>query len=568
MSAALLLHLPLAAQDFRNGFVSLQMTDNTVWCATNNCLTALGGTMAEIKSGSDGTLYGLTSASALYTFTVAAGWVEAPSALQTAGGKSLTHISVGMASAVLALSSAASPANNVFVLNSGGTGWTALSRRLSVAEIGSDGSIWGIDSSGYVWCYINGVWSDPAGAGEVNNVAVSAAQNAIGVSSSGGLMQWNGSAFAAFSPAPNFIPSQAKDAVAMVGDSFVAALDASGGIHVLVNTAPTQPQAIAVGTVTCVFSNGYVCTATVPSVAGIQIGDNISIAGNILGGGSLTVYSTTACSPAPCVEYYGANSGGPYSGGTLTDNTAGSAGSNWGKWSAIQGTASALTGGGAYTFALSGGGTYHLNLTIPTLTVTATSAHGCSGRGGCISETLSAQAYFTNPPGAHGAAGITVSRTEWEPNTIEVTAVEPNPYCDPINHNGGCSPYYDACANCLGGCTGPIGITAQTETAVTLIKWLGTSYNCSTSRQTGLTYCDFGVQDWCTAQTTPPDNSFNGALIKDLLLEPPIQFWTAYAGCIRFAVNGVYGPWECFTPILAETSFATNVPLGNCTHNP
>jgi hypothetical protein len=30
-----LLSMPLTAQDFRDAFPSLQMTDNTVWCATN-----------------------------------------------------------------------------------------------------------------------------------------------------------------------------------------------------------------------------------------------------------------------------------------------------------------------------------------------------------------------------------------------------------------------------------------------------------------------------------------------------------------------------------------------------
>jgi Tectonin domain len=514
--------------------------------------------MGEIKAGYDGTLYGLTSAGDLYTFTVAAGWVEAPSALQTAGGKSLTHISVGNASEVLALSSAASPANNVFVLNSGGTAWTALSRRLSAAEIGSDGSIWGLDSSGYVWCYINGVWSDHAGAGEVSNIAASSAHDAMGVSSSGGLMQWNGSAFAAFSPAPNFTPSQAKDAIAMVGDAFVAALDASGGIHVLINSPPTQPQAVAVGTVTCTYENRYLCTATVPSVAGIQVGDNISIAGNILGGGSLTVYSTTACSPAPCVEYIGANSGGPYSGGTLTDNTAGGVGSNWGKWSTIQGTASALTGGGAYTFALSGSGTYHLNLTIPTLTVTATSSHQCT-RGGCLSETPTAQAYFTDPPGAHGSSGVTVSVTKWEPNTIELIAVEQNPYCDPINHNGGCSPYYDTCANCLGGCSGAIGITTQVEGALTQAYWNGTPVpSCSK-------LCSYSVHNNCTVATTPPDLNMIAVESGNYVGIATYISWINAAVCIRFFAPG---PWACTPALSFINSLNVAMPPYPCTHNP
>jgi hypothetical protein len=404
------------------------MTDNTVWCATNNCLTALGGTMAEIKAGYDGTLYGLTSTGALYTFTVAAGWVEAPSALQTAGGKSLAHISVANASEVMALSSAASPANNVFVLDSGGTAWTELSRRLSVAEIGADGSIWGMDSSNVIWSYVNGVWTDPPG--QLSNLAVSSASEVMGVNSSG-LMQWNGSAFAAFSPAPNFTPSQAADALTMLG-SFVAALDTGGGIHVINNVPPTTPQAISISSIIC-GSAPYFCVVAVPSIAGIQVGDNISIGGNLGGDSSRTVYSTSAspnpCSPAPCVEYLGWRSG-TYPGGTLTDNTAGSAGSNWGKWSTIQGTASALTGGGAYTFALSSGGLYHLNLTIPNLTVTVLGAHNCT-RAGCISETVSAQAYFTNPPGAHGTAGVTVSKTGNEPNTVQAIAVETNPTAIP-----------------------------------------------------------------------------------------------------------------------------------------
>jgi hypothetical protein len=523
-----LLSLPLTAQDFRAAFPSLQMTDNTVWCATNNCLTALGGTMAEIKAGYDGTLYGLTSAGALYTFTVAAGWVEAPSALQTAGGKSLTHISVANASEVMALSSAASPANNVFVLNSGGTAWTALSKWLSVAEIGVDGSIWGMDSSNVIWSYVNGVWTDPPG--QLSSLAVSSAGEVVGVNSSG-LMVWNGSAFASFSPAPNFTPSQAKDAVAMVGN-FIAALDTGGGIHVLNNVPPTQPQTISVTSITCGPSRGpYSCVAGVPSVAGIQVGDNISVDGNILGGGSLTVYSTSAsanpCSPAPCVEYLGANWGGPFTGGTLTDNTAGSAGSNWGKWSTLQGTATGITGAGAYTFVLSGGGTYHLNLTIPTLTVTVVGAHSCT-RGGCLSETVSAQAYFTSPPGAHGTAGVTVSNTEWEPNTVEAIAVEQNPYCDPINHNGGCGPTYEDCVDCVGGCSGIIGITIQVEGALTQAFWSGAPPPaCSPNR-----VCTYAVRNDCTAATTPPDLSMSAVVSGDYRGIATYISWMNAALCI------------------------------------
>jgi hypothetical protein len=128
--------------------------DNTAWCATNNCLTSIGGVMAETKAGIDGTVYGLQASGVLYTYTAAKGWVEAPSALQTAGGLPLMHISVGSSSQVLALNTAAWPGNNVYVINSGGTAWQSLSGTLSFAEVGADGSIWGVQvptSAIYQW---------------------------------------------------------------------------------------------------------------------------------------------------------------------------------------------------------------------------------------------------------------------------------------------------------------------------------------------------------------------------------------------------------------------------------
>ena len=48
--AALLLSLPLFGQRVTLT-PGLALVDNTAWCATNNCLTSLGGSMAEIKAG-------------------------------------------------------------------------------------------------------------------------------------------------------------------------------------------------------------------------------------------------------------------------------------------------------------------------------------------------------------------------------------------------------------------------------------------------------------------------------------------------------------------------------------
>jgi len=62
LAAALLLSLPLFGQTVS---YTLALTDNTTWCATGNCLTALPatpGTLTEIKAGYDGTTYALDAA--------------------------------------------------------------------------------------------------------------------------------------------------------------------------------------------------------------------------------------------------------------------------------------------------------------------------------------------------------------------------------------------------------------------------------------------------------------------------------------------------------------------------
>jgi len=77
----------------------------------------------ETKAGIDGTIYGLNSAHQLFTYTAKAGWVLVPSALQSAGGNPLMHISVGSSSEVLALNT--SPGgSNVYILNSAKTAAT------------------------------------------------------------------------------------------------------------------------------------------------------------------------------------------------------------------------------------------------------------------------------------------------------------------------------------------------------------------------------------------------------------------------------------------------------------
>lgn len=320
-------------------------------------------------------------------------------------------------------------------------------------------------------------------------------------------MQWNGSAFVA-APAPPFTPSQAKDAIAVSGENLLAVLDTSGGIHVLNNVPPTQPQPVPITSVSCVLGgngqeNGDVCTGTVSSIAGIQVGDSVTVADNNVSNGTWTVQGSPAagCSPSPCIQWQGTNFG-TATGGTLTDNTVGNAGSNLGKWSTIQGTASALTGGGALTFALANSATYHLNLTVPALTVMASVSHQCT-RGGCILQTLTAQAYFGGPGGAHGTAGVTSSSSGYEPDNLVAAATEQGAYCDPVfdNHNGGCDLYEETCADCSGGCIVGGPISSKYGFATTGAKWLGVGQDGKTLLG-GAVYCNAG--QYCSSGTTPP----------------------------------------------------------------
>ena len=171
-AALLLLCAPLFGQNSFTWTPTLTLIDSTSYCGTHNCLTPIGGTLAlsEIEAGPDRTVYGLTSANALYTYTQPTGWVLAPTALQSPGGGSITHISVGMASQVLALNNAAAPTANVYVLD---TVWVALagSPNLAVAEISADSGIWGIGNSliynwnGSAWTQVSGTLSNLANAG-------------------------------------------------------------------------------------------------------------------------------------------------------------------------------------------------------------------------------------------------------------------------------------------------------------------------------------------------------------------------------------------------------------------
>jgi hypothetical protein len=190
------LSLPLLGQYTYN--YTLSMADNTPYCAVINCLTSIAGVTAETKVGFDGTIYGLNSGHQLFTYTKAGGWFL-ESSLQTAGGYAINHISVGSTLDVLAINSAPYPNSNVYVLDAAGTGWRVLAGLwLLTAEIGADGTIFGITSGSQDTYWNGGGWITQTGT--LSNIAVSSSGNIWGVNLSGVLSSFNGLAFAALLP--------------------------------------------------------------------------------------------------------------------------------------------------------------------------------------------------------------------------------------------------------------------------------------------------------------------------------------------------------------------------------
>ena len=107
---------------------SVQLVDNTTWCESNNCYTSIGGSENVLSAGYDGTVYANNyvsgSSHVISRWTQSGGWAQAPSGLQTAGGLPLTLLSVASATQIAALTNAAYPTPNVYLLDSAGTGWT------------------------------------------------------------------------------------------------------------------------------------------------------------------------------------------------------------------------------------------------------------------------------------------------------------------------------------------------------------------------------------------------------------------------------------------------------------
>ncbi len=105
------------------------------------------------------------------------------------------------------------------------------------------------------------------------------------------------------------------------------------------------------------------------------------------------------------------------------------------------------------------------------------------------------------------------------------------------------------------------------EKAYTRVYGGSPGTGCVTLPATGVTVCNYAVTDWCTAATSPPDNSFNngGQVTEKSPVLLPV-FWDTLAPCARF---GTSGPWACGHGLAIMAGQGVfPFPLGVCTHNP
>lgn len=337
--ATLFLSLPLFGQYGWNATVTL--ADNTAWCATGNCLTSIGGVTVETKAGVDGTIYGLNSAGVIFTYTQAAGWVEAASALQKPGAWPSNISRWGMRPT----SSRRPQAPTMFISSTPprppGHFWLGAepAPMVKLVRMATSGALPRAHWVKGVWTNIPGTASSLS-VGDANNVWIAnSASSLFTFNSSGG---WS-------VVSPGFAVSAALNAIAAGGETAVAAIDTSGKIHVSANSGAT--------------------------------------------------------------------------------------------WSTILGTASSIAGGGPMTFVRSSSGvSYHLNLTVLSLSVPGYGTWPCPPNAceqggncapGCVGEnTVSATAKFGGVGGAHGTAGVTAKQTAPPSTYINIQATEEATFCD------------------------------------------------------------------------------------------------------------------------------------------
>jgi hypothetical protein len=343
----------------------------------------------------------------------------------------------------------------------------------------------GTDPHHDTYAYINGAWTELSTTDTPSIYAVVNANMIWGVSRTGAIESWNGAGWTALSPAPSFTTSQAVDALA-AGENYLAAIDTSGGIHVL--------------------------------------------------------------------------------------NSAGS-----GVWSTISGTASSITGGGAFLFTdNSSGAVSHVNLVVPAIEVSASgqwpcpfSVYTCDAS---AVHTLTATAQFGGKGGLHGPGGISAVASTFMVGPTNplatANAFETAVLCDPLTNPTApeCQPGGTGDATCSeAGLLQSGGIPSlQFEGALTQAFWLGTPAPACSTGILG-TKCIYAVRNDCTAATTPPDLSMAFVNSGNYVGIATYITWMNAALCVR---TNAGGPWACFLPLSFINGMNVALPQYSCTYNP
>jgi hypothetical protein len=165
----------------------------------------------------------------------------------------------------------------------------------------------------------------------------------------------------------------------------------------------------------------------------------------------------------------------------------------------------------------SSGSSYHLNLTVPSLSVPGYGTWPCPPSAceqggncapGCVGEnTVSATAKFGGVGGAHGTAGAIAQQTAPPATYINIQATEEATFCDVFYIEDGYSQECEAVGNGtaldgVGRELASLGVSFNLKVgmATTGAKWLGAGQ--SGTGLAGAVYCN--VSEYCSASTTPP----------------------------------------------------------------
>jgi hypothetical protein len=208
---------------------------------------------------------------------------------------------------------------------------------------------------------------------------------------------------------------------------------------------------------------------------------------------------------------------------------------------------------------------YYNSVAHPDNTVTVTTTlQGSTNFGGC--QSLQPPQYYHSPHlkinnvpvSGNGQIVAPCAYISISGNTVLSGAC--------LTNGVGCNVVVSADVFCsiLGGLLWQIISNLRWELAFTMVYGGGPAYGC-VPYPNGVTLCNFTVNNWCTAATSPPDANLNGTTYTaDQRTLLPFFAETASA-CVRVGTS-----WLC-SPINVGVIVSQGVfpfPLSSCTHNP